>query len=275
MHGPDSGAWSVTAPPWLVHLPTCPSTNDWVLERLGDLAPGTVVCTARQTAGRGQSSRRWHSPPGTLTVTVVLHLASAGAARHLGLVAGLALIHALDDACPQPRLPLTLKWPNDVLLAGRKLAGILCEARSGADGARVAVGIGCNLTTDFTAAGLTSHDFPDLPRPPVALSAFAPPPAEAPFLATLRGYLLEGAGLLAAGGFHRLLPALRERDGLRGRSLTVTRADGGHLVGRGVGLDDDGRLLVETTTGEHAIDSGHVRETLAVPQPVDLGDAAP
>ena len=79
--------------PWLITLPTCGSTNSWVLERAEALAHGAVVMTHRQTAGRGRGANRWHAPSGVLTATVVLH--QPDALPQLALAAGLAVVHAV------------------------------------------------------------------------------------------------------------------------------------------------------------------------------------
>jgi BirA family biotin operon repressor/biotin-[acetyl-CoA-carboxylase] ligase len=144
---------------------------------------------------------------------------------------------------PAAAARLAIKWPNDVLLDRRKLAGVLCEGRDG----RLVVGIGLNraadLPVELRAASL--HQLGD-------------PPAVEDLLARIRSYLLEGLGLYAARGLEPLLPQVRARDALLGRSLTVM-VRGGWLEGVGGGIDEAGRLLVVVPGGGiAAIDAGHI-----------------
>lgn len=223
---------------WRLDLETCASTNTWAMQRLASLPHGTVVATRRQTAGRGRDGRTWQAPEGTMTFSVVL-AAGADAAGPLALAAGLACVHALADACPMLAAALTVKWPNDVLLHHRKVAGILCE---GADG-RLVVGIGLNRAA-VLPAGLDA----------TSVHHHATPPDADALLTAIRSYLLEAAGLCALRGLDPLLPDLRARDALLGRSVRV-----GAVSGTAAGIDGAGRLLVVVPGGGvAAVDSGHV-----------------
>lgn len=149
---------------------------------------------------------------------------------------------AVEEACPG--LGTAIKWPNDVLIGGRKLAGILCEGSLG----RLVVGIGLNHRAELPS-GLVHA---------TSLHRHAEPPEESVLLAGIRSLLLEGAGLVAARGLAPLLPQLRTRDALLGRSLSVETRSGG-IAGTGGGIDEDGRLLVVVPGGGVArIDAGHV-----------------
>ncbi len=227
---------------WLVELDTCTSTSTWALEHPDRLAHGDVVFTRRQTAGRGREGRAWLAPPGVLTCSVVL---DPGVADHrfLALAAGLACIHAVADLRPGLDGDLALKWPNDVLLRHRKLAGILCEASS----RRLVVGIGLNRVADLPEALAAT-----------SLHLHGSPPDEAELLTGIRGYLLQAVGLLAARGVSSLLPQLRARDALLGRSLSVETRNG-RLEGIGGGLDEEGRLLLVVAHGGiAAVEAGHI-----------------
>ncbi|HEX9894649.1 MAG TPA: biotin--[acetyl-CoA-carboxylase] ligase [Gemmatimonadales bacterium] len=106
-----------------------PSTMDTAHALAARGAPhGTAVAAREQTAGRGRRGRSWHSPRGGLWLSVICRPAEASGMEYLSLRVGLAVADALERLLPGlPRL--TVKWPNDLLLGGRKLAGILCEAR--------------------------------------------------------------------------------------------------------------------------------------------------
>jgi len=128
---------------------TTASTNDDAWAAVAELGDGACVIALAQTRGRGRAGRRWEQAPGKgLALSVALHL--GGDVRQAGaipLAAGLAVAraaHALGVARAQ------LKWPNDVLVDGRKLAGVLCEMRAGPGGSRAAagtvvIGIGMNV----------------------------------------------------------------------------------------------------------------------------------
>ena len=232
--GPRTSDGAQSAP-WLIHLDEVPSTNTWALDHFQALAHGAVVWTTRQTGGRGRGGKVWMAPPGVLTASVVLHLPTPPGP--LALAAGLAVLHAAEDLTPGLRIGL--KWPNDLVVGRRKLAGLLVERPS----AQVAVvGVGLNLAAHWEGdlaeqrTSLTDHGA-DL-NTDVASQVSA--------LTAIRRYLLEASGLLRAGGFANLLPTLRERDVLAGQVVAVQ--DGARIHG-GIagGFDDAGRLLVGAT----------------------------
>ena len=131
-------------------LARCASTMDEarVLARAG-AAEGAVVVAEEQTAGRGTKGRTWHSPPGTGLYATFLFRPRAGIGL-LPLAVGVSLHRAAADFAPEVRL----KWPNDLVWKGRKIAGILCEGGADKDGGRfVLAGIGVNV-------GQVPGDFP-------------------------------------------------------------------------------------------------------------------
>jgi BirA family biotin operon repressor/biotin-[acetyl-CoA-carboxylase] ligase len=146
----------------LVALETVGSTNDEALRLAAEGAEdGTLVWAREQTGGRGRQGRSWVSPPGNLYISLVLRPDCAPAeAAQLGFVAGLAMGEALGSVVP-PMIEVTYKWPNDLLLNGRKAAGILLESRSEPDGTLdcLILGLGVNLQhfpedTSFPATSL-------------------------------------------------------------------------------------------------------------------------
>jgi len=238
-------------PAWLHRLESCPSTNDVVRARLGTCEPGDCVWTRRQTAGRGQHGRRWWSDEGVLTATFAIHLPAAPLAAHFAPCAGLAVAHAVEDLLPGLRLGL--RWPNDVLLGDRKLAGLLCEGDLVGGRQRLAVGVGLNVAVDWSRDGAADG----FATPPASLSDHAdPPPTMEALLAAIRQRLLECAALVAAGRTAALADELRRRDVLLGRPLAVD--DGRRVVrGQGAGIADDGCLLLAHPAGGIiAIESG-------------------
>jgi BirA family biotin operon repressor/biotin-[acetyl-CoA-carboxylase] ligase len=129
----------------LVELDEVDSTNEEARRRAAAGEPGPLwISAARQVKGRGRRGREWVAPPGNLSATLLLRPARPAAdCAQLSFVAALAAADMLARQVPA----ITLKWPNDVLAGGRKIAGILLETETGADGtaAWLAIGIGVNL----------------------------------------------------------------------------------------------------------------------------------
>jgi BirA family biotin operon repressor/biotin-[acetyl-CoA-carboxylase] ligase len=218
-----------------VHLRVTDSTNDRARALVEAGAPsGTVVTADEQTAGRGRTGRRWSAPAGTgLLMTALLSPLEAGH-RLLPLAVPLAVCDAIEAVAP---LHCSVKWPNDVWVEERKVAGVLIEARP-PDWALI--GIGVNVA-------VPDEDFPpDLRWPAASVGNGA---SVAGVLATLCASLGRWVDSPAAA----VLGAFRSRDALRGREISW---EGGS--GRAAGIDDDGDLLVETATGRVALGAGEV-----------------
>jgi BirA family transcriptional regulator, biotin operon repressor / biotin---[acetyl-CoA-carboxylase] ligase len=240
---------------------------------LGDAgAPeGATVVAEEQTAGRGRLGRPWVAPPGTALLVSVL-LRPALAPSDLWLVASLAGVSLVDAvgelAAGAPRRPrAALKWPNDLLLDGRKAAGLLAEA--GVHGGRlswVALGMGANVNQ-------SPADFP----PEVAGTATS--------LALATGAPVDRAALLGAwarrfeAGYRRLaegetgpvLAAYRNRLETLGLEVRADRLAGGPVVGTAVDLAPSGNLVVLTGSGARvevaAADVRHLRPLAASDPP--------
>src|SRR6185437_7137121 len=129
----------------------------------GGAGEGTLVLAREQSAGRGRRGRTWISPPGNLYCSLVLRPACAApAAAQLGFAASLAVAEAVAHFLPSA-VSVTCKWPNDVLVAGSKVAGILLQSRAGGSGALdwLVLGIGVNLAshpggTEYPATSLAA-----------------------------------------------------------------------------------------------------------------------
>ncbi|ADB54281.1 biotin--[acetyl-CoA-carboxylase] ligase [Conexibacter woesei] len=220
-----------------LHHRSIGSTNARAQELAVTGAPhGTVVTAREQTAGRGRQGRAWTTPPGTaLAVSVVLR----DPPPLLTLAAALAVADvavALDRERREP----AIKWPNDVLLDGRKVAGILAEGRL-QEGWAV-LGIGLNVAVDPAALP------PEVRERATTLSR---DPAE---LERALELLLEALGRWLDVGDEDLLAAYRARDALLGRPIDWS---GGH--GTAAGIADDGRLRIRTGTGDEVLlDAGEV-----------------
>jgi BirA family transcriptional regulator, biotin operon repressor / biotin---[acetyl-CoA-carboxylase] ligase len=218
-----------------VHYRVTDSTNARARELAGGGAPhGTIVTAGEQTAGRGRQGRTWSAPAGrALLCSIVIRDPVA----LLPLAAGVAVADVAGAAVAGAEA--RLKWPNDVLVDGRKVAGILVEGRP-QEGWAV-VGIGLNVA-------LEPEDFPAELRERAGTLGRSPADIE-PTLSELLGRLDEWISVDAAS----LVEAVRERDALLG--LEVRWAGG---RGVGAGIDAGGRLLVETDSGTVALDAGEV-----------------
>ncbi|HYG68755.1 MAG TPA: biotin--[acetyl-CoA-carboxylase] ligase [Anaeromyxobacteraceae bacterium] len=216
-------------------------------------AHGEVVVAEAQTAGRGRRGRAWSSPPGrNVYLSVVLRPdLPPGRAPELTLVAAVAVC----DALRQAGVDAGIKWPNDLLAGGRKIAGILTELGSDADRVSwVVVGVGVNVNA-------RAEDFPEELRgaaTSVLLERGGPAP-RALFTAALLTSLERWLDLHAEEGFEPIRDAWRERSVTLGRDVRV-RGDGRELVGRAEDIDAMGALLVRTADGLERVLVGDVEQ---------------
>jgi BirA family biotin operon repressor/biotin-[acetyl-CoA-carboxylase] ligase len=237
-----------------IDLMECESTNDEAarLARVG-AEHGTVVTAGAQRAGRGRDGRVWASPPGlglylSAVVRPPLPLALV---PPLTLAIGVGVCEAAREAGADARL----KWPNDVLARGRKLAGILVEAQS--QGGRlevVVVGIGVNLGGELPGGELP----PELAARATTLAAEAGRAIHrARFVDALLAHVEGWIDRYVASGLPPVIAAWHER---MARRLAVRAVIGGApLEGEAAGLDADGALLLRDAAGRlHRIRSGEV-----------------
>jgi len=222
----------------------CGSTNDLLLENIPQTP--TLLAAEEQTAGRGRRGRRWHSAPGA-GVTFSLGRRIDRPARELpalSLVAGVAATRALRALGAHQA---ALKWPNDLVVDGSKLGGILVESRN-TNYAVIGIGLNCRRTPGLEAKVRRKLAF---------LSEL---------VSVSRNQLIERIGLAlieALDSFEkRGLDALRAEweamDAHAGQRLRVRLADGRTLSGLAAGLGADGSLQLHTRQGLRAVTSGRV-----------------
>lgn len=228
-------------PPELIRYAELPSTMERAHALASDgAAHGTAVVAAVQRMGRGTRGRTWTSPAGGLWMSVVVRPSRTDALEALSLRVGLAAAAALELAVPAlPRLGL--KWPNDLVIDGRKLGGILCEARWGGGQCQwIVIGIGINVRNELA---------PVLERTAIAIRTWDPTagPAElaAPVAAAVALAAREAGPLTAAE-----LRAFALRDVMAGTRVTEP------VIGTAEGITASGALRVR-------LDSGPVHEVLA------------
>ncbi len=217
-----------------VHHRLADSTNDRARELAIEGAPtGTIVTAREQSAGRGRTGRKWSAPAGSaLLCSAILRPLEAHHAL-LPLAVPLAVCEAAESLAP---VECRVKWPNDVWLDERKLAGVLIEARP-PDWAVIGVGLNLSIPDD---------GFPDDLRWPATSLGHAVGPDQA--LAALR----EALGRWTAAEPQEVATAFDKRDALRGRQVGWEGAGGSGAQGEGVceGIDERGNLLVVTDAGE-------------------------
>lgn len=235
----------------LLRYDTLGSTNDEA-KRLAEAGAEewTVVWAREQTAGRGRGGNAFVSPPGNLYLSVILRPArSASAAAQLGFAAALAAGQAAIRRLPADR-DLRYKWPNDVLVEGAKLSGILLESAAAQDGtlAWLVIGIGVNVAshptrtswpaTSLRFLGAEHVEIEDLLRDVVAELG-----------AQTERWLRDGFAPLRAAWLERAY-------GLGG--TVDVRLPREQLSGRFVDLDRDGVLLLETAEGPRRVAAGEI-----------------
>ncbi|MFN2586789.1 MAG: biotin--[acetyl-CoA-carboxylase] ligase [Actinomycetota bacterium] len=229
------------------------STNDDALEWAAAGAPeGAVVAADRQTKGRGRWSRGWHSPPGrSISLSVVLRPDEARAAL-LTTVLGVAVADALEA---EAGITCGIKWPNDVVVDGRKVAGVLVESRSTGAGIEAAVaGVGVNVSwspdempaeirggaTSLAAAGAGA-----LPRGPLI----------ARMLASIEEWYRRAE---TVEGRADVVSAAEARSTILGHPVLLRRTDGTLVEATARRLRGDGALEVEAGGTAWAVTAGEV-----------------
>jgi BirA family biotin operon repressor/biotin-[acetyl-CoA-carboxylase] ligase len=222
-------------------LASTTSTNDLAKHGAKGGAPhGATWVAEEQTAGRGRQGRTWTSPPGEnllFSVLTRLDLAPAKIPR-VALVVGLAVKDAVVRAAPAA--DVRIKWPNDVLVGRRKVAGILVEAiTSGSRVDAVVIGIGINVHTRIFPEDLADR------ATSIALVAGGVPPDRAVILADVLESLDRDLHLVGGRGLGLVRARLEAADALAGRAV---RSDGGD-EGVACGIDDDGKLVVKRSSG--------------------------
>jgi BirA family biotin operon repressor/biotin-[acetyl-CoA-carboxylase] ligase len=235
----------------LLELGEIDSTNEEARRRAAAGEERSLwIAAARQSAGRGRRGREWQSSPGNLFATLLLRPEKpAGECAQLSFVAALAVSDMLARIAP--RADLALKWPNDVLASERKIAGILLESESSADGMAtwLAVGIGVNLAvfpedTEFPAISLA------------ALGTAAPAPKDA--LLHLAARFAKWYEVWRASGFAPVREAWLARASGLGARIRV-RLENEETTGVFQGIDNSGALLLGLPGGGvRAIAAGEV-----------------
>ena len=253
----------------VVSVDSCSSTNDIArdLARQGEPS-GTLVLAERQSRGRGRAGRVWHSPAGAgiYASLIVRPEDPPTSTAVLQFTTGVAVAHA---AMKKTGKPARLRWPNDLLFAGRKAAGLLVEAIDGADTPALIIGIGLNVNH-------LEEDFPDELRGiATSLRLICGRPLDrVSVLATLLATLEEWYDRMAAGDIEPLVAAWRPLSSLIGEPVVVTR---GVRETRGtvVDLHPIRGVLLRSAAGEGEGEVWIPAEHVTFIRPVNAGEETP
>jgi BirA family transcriptional regulator, biotin operon repressor / biotin---[acetyl-CoA-carboxylase] ligase len=237
--------------PALILLESTGSTNDIAARRAQDGAPaGLLVLADHQSAGRGQHGRSWHAAPGTsLLFSMLLRPAGGTAPGVIPIRVGTALTRALRAATG---LDVRLKWPNDLLLGGGKLGGVLCEAAgAGSSSGYVVAGVGINVRPQ-------EHDWAGArPASVASLDEAAAAPHDRGLLLAAVVHAIQPLTVAPAEPLSGAeLDALADIDALRGRSVVVDNEAPTYIA---AGVAADGALLLQRGSAVRRVVSGTVR----------------
>ncbi|MDG0023571.1 biotin--[acetyl-CoA-carboxylase] ligase [Trinickia sp. Y13] len=234
-----------------------------------------VRAAYRQTAGRGRQGRSWRTTPGhalTFSLACVLPQPLAGLAG-LSLATGVAVVESLARLAPAEAKRFALKWPNDVLLDGGKLAGILIETAWSTDTASaVVIGVGINVRRDEALEAELDAAAAKVPAQtratqPAALSQALPNANLTDTLAVVVKALTDMIERFGTQGFAAFVDRWNARHAYANREVVLL--DKGVELARGIatGVDGSGQLLLSTSTGVQTIATGDVSLRLATDAP--------
>jgi BirA family biotin operon repressor/biotin-[acetyl-CoA-carboxylase] ligase len=212
--------------------------------RAGESAEGIAIVAARQSAGRGQHGRRWESPIGGLYMSMVIESVVEPLRERLALVAGWAVVQVIRNVGTGTGAKVSIRWPNDVLLNNRKVAGILCEGISQGNRWASIVGVGVNVKTDVASLP------PELRGKATSLkqeglSVDKP----AMIIADIAVWMNRCLNFATRDGIGAVVKILKMSDALRDQPVRLNH-DGQIIEGIGAGLAPDGSLQVRMADGQ-------------------------
>lgn len=221
------------------------STNLYAKTHCAELAHGAVVSAARQTAGRGRFERKWVSPEGNLYFTVVLKPQKIDFAANITQLMALAVCRALETL----HIPAQIKWPNDVLVNGKKICGILSESvTSGSRFEGMVTGVGVNL-----------QPVPQeqINQPACAVGDFTAPPSPQTFLQILMDFFWQYYPAVTQSGFSAIRDAYKQRFAMLGKRVSVSNGQK-PLSGTAEDVSPQGTLILRTASGTEEIYIGDI-----------------
>ncbi|MGN0903433.1 MAG: biotin--[acetyl-CoA-carboxylase] ligase [Succinivibrio sp.] len=230
----------------IVILPETDSTNTYMLNHAGQIASGDTVIAELQNSGRGRRGGKWFSTFGRqITMSVCYVFDDLDSLVGLSLGIGVAAARAIESFGFED---VTLKWPNDILRAGKKLGGILIETVPYNGKIKAVIGIGLNIYPER---------FIDLERPVDSVFREFKQDLRNEIAIALINNIKEISSMYACGQKGEILNSFRDRDSLLGSMISVEN-NCGIFTGRACGIDDQGALVIVQDEVRTAVSSGHV-----------------
>jgi BirA family biotin operon repressor/biotin-[acetyl-CoA-carboxylase] ligase len=232
--------------PHIIRVDSVSSTNSILKQLVADGAKeGTVVVAKQQTAGRGRAERQWHSPLGGLYFSLMVRPPPMRRPTDLALLTGAAMAQTVKRFF-SPEIPVGVKWPNDVLIQGKKVGGVLCEALGTGKTTEIIIGVGININTPASELTAFSHI-------PFQASSFCEVSSGKHFdleevLQTFLAIFFEIYETYLQDGF-RFVQNLWERECLLlGKKIELNENDS-KIQGTFLGIDGQGALVISTPDG--------------------------
>ncbi|HJS81848.1 MAG TPA: biotin--[acetyl-CoA-carboxylase] ligase [Nitrososphaera sp.] len=242
----------------VVYLPIADSTQSTALTIANktDDANGTVVIADRQKSGRGRLKRKWVSPSGGLWFSVLLQPRIATSS--ITLLPFVAALAVREGIAKSTVLDARLKWPNDVMISGKKVGGILLDVSAEAEAVNYAViGIGINANVDMTEI---RSKIPDAQEITSLKSELGHEVSRLELIRRVLESLEYFLALLIRKGAYEVISAWKNHSDMLGRRITILQNDKPIHNGRALDLGDDGSLIVKIDSGKTiAVTSGDVR----------------
>jgi BirA family biotin operon repressor/biotin-[acetyl-CoA-carboxylase] ligase len=231
---------------------TLPSTNSYLMQNMSAKTHGTCVVTNLQTSGRGRRGREWQASLGASLTFSLLWRFQCGAAAlsGLSLAVGVALIRSLHEL---GATEAKLKWPNDILINQKKLAGILIELQGDMEGPSTAViGVGINLQLSESLLQKIDQAVTDLHQ---TLAHTINPNA---LMATLLKHLVDVLLTFEKTGFDELRDEWTAHHAYHQQPVRMLMPDGSEVTGVVQAISENGSLMIETTNGMQKFMSGEI-----------------
>jgi len=230
----------------LLHFEVLDSTNTYLKTNWNTLNDRTVVLADRQTAGRGRLGRVWETPSGNLSFSMLFKNCT-GEVSLFPLAAAVAAAEAVEALCGEP---IGIKWPNDLILRGKKLCGILCESVFDGETFQIICGIGVNLNLPQTLL-----DEVNLPHATSLSICFGQAPDAAALAVSIAENLSGLVDLWQKDGFAPVMARYQQRLLNVGREVLVIQ-NGKPVKAFAKGVDENGHLLCENENGSFSVHSG-------------------
>lgn len=244
----------------IIKLESIDSTNRYALENADALADLTLVAADQQTAGRGRQGREWISPSGVNLYATWLLKSWPYPAYQSTWLASVALIRTLKEYVPS--LEVKVKWPNDLIIGNRKLAGLLAECRTTGNGAPViALGMGLNIN-------MSEQELSAISPPAVSVFSASGVKINRSFFNESLAFHLISLYLIGIhSGIEPIFQEWKSLNALNGCDVEFTNPRGERCSGIVRDVTFDGEIVIETAEGQQSFQCGDIalnRESLQV-----------